>query len=247
MRRRSFRLVAGALVLAAPLLTSCGFGKATDRVYTPAAGTNERTQDIKVLSAVVVSAQPDSGTFIATFSNSADSLDAVTFDGLQGAGEWTDLQVGDVDQADIPARGFVNLADGGGVPIDGDFFPGDVMSLTLTFGNGQSTTMGVPVVYACDEWTGLDSSASSAGSSSSSPSASASESVSPGDVPTDDATDATGSEGEDSTDEETPIEPESVSPSATASPSGSSSSESASSSSGSSAQAYDCNSVLEEQ
>ncbi|QIG44578.1 hypothetical protein G5V58_18905 [Nocardioides anomalus] len=226
MRRRSFRLVAGALVLAAPLLTSCGFGKATDKVYTPAAGTNERTQDIKVLSAVVVSAQADSGTFIATFSNSADSLDAVTFDGLEGAGEWTDLQVGDVEQADIPARGYVNLADDGGVPIDGDFFPGDFMQLTMTFGNGQSTTMGVPVVYACDEWSGLDTSASAPLAPSAS--SSASESVSPGDVPTDGT-----SESADPGDEETPIEPEG---SSSASPSASAT-----------AQPYDCNSVLEEQ
>ena len=42
--RRSLRLVAGALVLALPLLGSCGFGKATDRVYTQAAGTNDRDE-----------------------------------------------------------------------------------------------------------------------------------------------------------------------------------------------------------
>ena len=47
--RRSLRLVAGALVLALPLLGSCGFGKATDRVYTPAAGTNDRDGDVDVL------------------------------------------------------------------------------------------------------------------------------------------------------------------------------------------------------
>jgi len=38
--RRSPRLVAGALVLALPLLGSCGFGKATDRPNTQAAGIN---------------------------------------------------------------------------------------------------------------------------------------------------------------------------------------------------------------
>ena len=58
--RRSLRLVAGALVLALPLLGACGFDKATDRVYTPAAGTNYRSGDIDVLSAVIVSAQPGS-------------------------------------------------------------------------------------------------------------------------------------------------------------------------------------------
>ena len=67
--RRSLRLMAGALVLALPLLGSCGFNKATDKVYTPGAGTDDRTGDVDILSAVIVSAQPGSGTFIATLSN----------------------------------------------------------------------------------------------------------------------------------------------------------------------------------
>ena len=52
--RRSLRLAVGALVLALPLLGSCGFDKATDKVYTPAAGTNDRDGDVDVLSAVIV-------------------------------------------------------------------------------------------------------------------------------------------------------------------------------------------------
>jgi hypothetical protein len=63
--RRSLRLVVGALVLALPLLASCGFDKATDQVYTPGAGTDDRSGDVDVLSAVIVSAQPGPGTFIA--------------------------------------------------------------------------------------------------------------------------------------------------------------------------------------
>ena len=70
--RRSLRLVAGALVLALPLLSSCGFGKATDRVYTQAAGTNNRDADVHVLSAVIVAAQPDSGTCLLYTSDAAD-------------------------------------------------------------------------------------------------------------------------------------------------------------------------------
>ena len=65
--RRSFALTAAALALAAPALTSCGFDYATDRIYTPATGVNNRDGDVDVLGAVVVSSQADSGTFIATF------------------------------------------------------------------------------------------------------------------------------------------------------------------------------------
>lgn len=181
--RRSLRLVAGALVVATPLLGSCGFGKATDRPYTPGEGTNERSGDVKVLNAVVVSAQPESGTFIASLSN--NGAEETSFEGLEGAGDWSAaLTVGEVDPAvELPVRGFANLAEEGGVPVSGDFEPGDFLSLTLSF-DGDTVTMNVPVVFACDEFTGLDSSAG--GGTSEEPTES--ESPSPGEVPTEDAT-----------------------------------------------------------
>jgi hypothetical protein len=195
--RRSLRLVAGALVLALPLLGSCGFDKATDRVYTPGAGVNNRDGDIKVLSAVIVAAQADSGTFIATLSNDTPKLEDVTLTGVAGSGDWSDLTVEPSDLSiEIPARGFVNLVNEDPITVRGDFTPGQVAELTLTFDSGDSVTMDVPVVYACNYYEGLDSSASepsesaspsgspSAGevseSPSESPSSSASASASPG-------------------------------------------------------------------
>ena len=180
--RRSLRLVAGALVLAVPLLGSCGFDKATDRVYTPAAGTNYREGDVAVLSAVIVAAQPDSGTFIASLSNQT-SKDDFTLTGVAGAGDWSDLQIAPSDLSiDIPARGFVNLVDEEPITVKGDFDPGRFAELTLTFDSGDTVTMDVPIVFACNSYAGLDSSAEEP---SESPSESASESPSPGDVPTD--------------------------------------------------------------
>jgi hypothetical protein len=176
--RRSLRLVAGALVLALPLLGSCGFDKATDRVYTPAAGVNNRDGDIKVLSAVIVAAQADSGTFIATLSNDTPKLENVTLTGVAGAGDWSDLTVEPSDLSiEIPARGFVNLVDEDPIIVRGDFTPGQVAELTLTFDTGDTVTMDVPVVYACNYYEGLDRSASEP-----SESASPSESPSPGEV-----------------------------------------------------------------
>ena len=67
--RRSLALATGALVLAVPALTSCGFDYATDRIYTQAAGVNDRDATVDVLGAVVVSAEEGSGIFVASFSN----------------------------------------------------------------------------------------------------------------------------------------------------------------------------------
>jgi hypothetical protein len=176
--RRSLRLLAGALVLALPLLGSCGFDKATDRVYTPAAGTNNREGDVKVLAAVIVAAQADSGTFIASLSNDDPKLEDATLTGVAGAGDWSDLTVEPSDLSiDIPARGFVNLVDEDPITVRGDFTPGEAAELTLTFESGDSVTMDVPVVYACNYYEGLDKSASEP-----SESASATSSPSPGDV-----------------------------------------------------------------
>jgi hypothetical protein len=189
--RRSIRVVAVALVLALPLLSSCGFDRRTNMIYTPAAGTDYREGQVNVLSAVVVSAQPASGTFIATLSNTSPEEPA-TFEGLSGAAEWQDLQVDDVDPIELPPRGYVNLADEGGVHIAGDFTPGQIMSLTLSFDSGDSVTMKVPVVYACDEYAGLDT-------SSGSPTASAepedTDSPSPGEVPSESSSTGAGGSG----------------------------------------------------
>src|SRR3954468_13507388 len=104
--RRSLRLAAGVLVLALPLLGSCGFNKASQQIYTPSAGMNNREGDVDVLSAVIVSAQPGSGTFLASLSNNVTDK-AYTLTGVAGAGDWSDLTVEPADLSiQIPARGF---------------------------------------------------------------------------------------------------------------------------------------------
>lgn len=181
--RRSLRLVAGALVLAVPLLGSCGFDKATDRVYTPAAGTNNRDGDVDVLSALIISAQPGSATFVASLSNNSSSKD-FQLTSVKGSGKWSDLTVDPADvTVDIAPRGFVNLLDEDPITVTGDFTPGQVAELTISFDSGDAVTMDVPVVYACNDFAGLDVSEQSP-----SESASPSDDVSPGDVPTDGTT-----------------------------------------------------------
>ena len=45
----------------------------------------------------------------------------------------------------------VNLADEGGILVSGDFDAGQVVPLTLTYADGGTTELNVPVVTACDE------------------------------------------------------------------------------------------------
>ena len=183
--RRSLRLVAGALVLALPALGSCGFGKATDQVSTPAAGTNDRDGDVKVLSAVIVAAQPGSGTFVASLSNNtSDNVDA-TLTGVAGAGEWSNLAVEPAElSVDIPARGLVNLVDEDPIVVSGDFDAGQVAELTLSFESGDTVSMDVPIVFACSSYDGLDASQQGPKESES-----PTTEPSPGDEPTDEPTD----------------------------------------------------------
>ncbi len=158
--RRSARLLAaaGALLLAAPVLASCGFDYATDRTYTPAGGVNDRDAKVDVLGAVVVSAQEGSGTFIATFANNSVD-DTATVESIEGTGDDSALEVTGVNDLEIPAGGMVNLADEDKpVVVKGDVKAGAFVSLKVSFGSGESVTVKVPTVADCFEWAGLDKS-----------------------------------------------------------------------------------------
>ena len=154
--RTSARLLAsaGALVLATSL-SSCGFNYATDRVYTPAAAVNERTASVDVLGAVVVSAQEGSGTFIASFANN-DQLEPATVESIEGAGDDATLEVKKFRPIEVGPGQLVNLATEGGIVLEGDFGPGDFVTVAITFGDGESVEMDVPVYPPCNEFEGLD-------------------------------------------------------------------------------------------
>jgi hypothetical protein len=157
--RMSARVLAAAGALAlATVLSSCGFDYATDRTYTPAAGVNDRDAMVDVLGAVVVSAQPGSGTFIASFANN-DQEKPATVTSLAGAGEDSDLKVDAFEPIQVGPGALVNLATEGGIVITGDAVDsGAFVTLEIGFGDGQSVQMDVPVVPPCNEYEGLDES-----------------------------------------------------------------------------------------
>ncbi|MQW76166.1 hypothetical protein GHK92_09790 [Nocardioides sp. dk4132] len=150
--RRKLTLAVSATVLAVPVLSSCGFDYATDRVYTPAAGTNNRDEDVDVVGAVVVAAQPGSGTFVAGLSNN-DPDEPRTL--VSVAGEGVNLK--GLKDLEIPPRGYVNLADED-VHVDGEVAAGGYVTLQLEFDTGDAVELNVPVVTNCDEFEGMDTS-----------------------------------------------------------------------------------------
>src|ERR1700754_848429 len=129
--RRTLALAICVLAVCAPALTSCGFDYATDRIYTPATGVNNRDASVDVLGAVIVSAQDNSGTFIASFSNN-NSLETATVETLEGVDQ-AQVTADEFAPIPVPPGALVNLADGEGIPVQGDFAAGEFVPVTLKF------------------------------------------------------------------------------------------------------------------
>jgi hypothetical protein len=162
--RMSARVLAAAGALAlATVLSSCGFDNATDRVYTPAAGVNDRDANVDVLGAVVVSAQKGSGTFIASFANN-DQEKPATVSSLAGAGKDADVQVDPFPPIQIDPGQLVNLAIDGGIVVSGPkIASGDFVTLAIGLGDGETVEMDVPIMPPCNEYAGLDHSGDGSG------------------------------------------------------------------------------------
>lgn len=168
--RRSTALTLGALLLGAPLLSSCGFNMATDRPYTPGSGVNDQTKSVDVLNAAIVSKADGSGTFIASFANNNPTQPVqVTGVAMDAAGAPANSLSGAID---VPAGGLTNLAQKNqGVALSGSFKLGDFVPLQISFSTGEQVRVEVPVVLDANQYAGLDT-ASQGASASSSPSAS---------------------------------------------------------------------------
>lgn len=135
------------MLLLAATTASCGFDYATDRVYTPADGVNNRDGEVDVLNAVVVWNGEGKGRFLASLvNNSLEAPDQLT--ALTG-----DVEAEKVPTAEIPLGGILNLASTP-TPIDvtGEFAEGDMVTVTLDFENADSATLEIPVVAARDQY-----------------------------------------------------------------------------------------------
>ena len=143
LRRRT----AIAALLLAPALTACGFNAQTDQVYQPAVGVNDRSGDVDILNALIVSGEDGSGTFAGTLVNKDTTQDA-TLDTVSGPGVTASRTT-----VDVPAAGNARLAESGDLTLEGSSIkPGRFVELTFSFSNGQTTTMKVPVVEAAGDY-----------------------------------------------------------------------------------------------
>lgn len=154
--------LASSLLLLAGTTASCGFDYATDRVYTPADGVNNRDGEVDVLNAVIVWDGEGKGRFLASLvNNSLEGPDRLTSVG----GE---VEAKRVPTADIPAGGLLNLAstptpiavvgavieegENGGEDTRFEFDEGDMVEVTLSFEVAEPATLVVPVVAARDQY-----------------------------------------------------------------------------------------------
>jgi hypothetical protein len=150
-----------AIAALLPLLAACGFSAQTDQVYQAPVGVNDRSGDVDILNALVVSGQDGSGTFAGTLVNTVDKND--TLDSVSGSGITAARRT-----VEVPADGAVPLADKGEITLTGSTIKaGSFVELTFGFGSGQTTTMKVPVVDATGDYTDVPLPSSSASTSTS--------------------------------------------------------------------------------
>ncbi|MDX6300411.1 MAG: hypothetical protein QOF53_1625 [Nocardioidaceae bacterium] len=144
------RLAAVVLALAVPVLSSCtvNFGEQTDQPYNPSAGVDDRTGEVDVLNALVVSGAKGSGTVIATLVNN-NQTKSDSLRGVSGAGSDSSVKVTPGGKTTIPPGGLLNLANDGRVFVRGArVVPGNFVSLTFTFQRARAITVDVPVLNA---------------------------------------------------------------------------------------------------
>ncbi len=156
MQHRLLVSAATVVALAAPL-SSCGFDYATDREYSVTSANENRDGVVDVLGAVVVSAAEGSGTFVASFSNN-DETKEQTFTAVTG--QDTTVTAAEFEPITVPPGGLVNLAEpAADIVLTGEFAAGDVVPLTVDFGNGERVSLNVPVVSDdTGYWEGMDAS-----------------------------------------------------------------------------------------
>lgn len=150
--RRSAALAVGALAIV-PTLSSCGFTYATDRVYTPAAGINDRSGTVDILGAVVVASRPGEGTLVASLSNNS-STQTIALQGVNPAAD-EQLKVAQFPEISLKPLKNADLAQDA-IGVTGEYGAGDVLTLSFVFSDGETTTMEVAVVTNCDEFAGYD-------------------------------------------------------------------------------------------
>jgi hypothetical protein len=148
--RRS--IAAAAVVLAVPALAGCGvnFGAQTDQVYNPSVGVDDRSGQVDVLNALIVSGSDGSGTVVASLSNN-DQEHEDTLKSVTGAGADASLEITTGGDTTIPAGGLLNMATKSKVFAHGkQITAGSFVDITFNFDRAGAVTVDVPVVSSAN-------------------------------------------------------------------------------------------------
>ncbi len=146
--------LAAALLLSVPALAACTTA-ATEQIYTPAQGVNDRDGKVDVLNAVIVSDGKDGGRLIAGLVNN-DQVDADTLTGVTVAEGDARVSVGQGEKQ-IPPSGLLQLADDDAAEIlVSGVSPGRYARFTFSFANAEPATLNVPVVPAGEDFADVE-------------------------------------------------------------------------------------------
>jgi len=147
------------LVLAATLTaTGCAssFDAQTNQPYQPAEGVNDRSGEVYVISALVVTDDEGNGTAVAGLVNERaepDTLRTVSATGPDGNSVSVTMPDGPVE---IPGRELVQIGYEGLVRLESDTIEaGDYITLDFTFANAAPVQLEVPVVLAGSDYTDI--------------------------------------------------------------------------------------------
>jgi copper(I)-binding protein len=145
--------LATALLLSVPTLAACA-AAATNEVYTPTKGVNNRDGQVDVLHALVVSDGKDGGRLVAGLVNSDQSQED-TLTGVSADGGTAQVKLGD-GETTIPAGGLLQLAndDAAQVLVSG-VKAGGYVRVTFQFADADPATLNVPVVQPGPDFEGV--------------------------------------------------------------------------------------------
>jgi hypothetical protein len=146
-------VVAAVGLLAAGALSACGTNMEaqTNAIYDAGPGVNVRGGGVDVLNALVVSNPDGTGTLSVALVNQADEADEVTSVEISSEGEPVNVQTEGLPLELAPSPpNPVQLDDEAPVYVE-EAETGLVLTLTMTFKNGEPVEAEVPVVQRGDD------------------------------------------------------------------------------------------------
>lgn len=148
--RHTLRLAALGVLVSAPLLASCGFDEATNRINQLAPAVTVHADQVTLSNVIVVSEEEGSGTLHGLLA-SRNAEDTITLTGVEGE----DVTVTEAEVELAPfGRGQLEES---GFRVDGESVaPGRVLPMTFVFDDGSEVVVDTIVKRACGQYTGLD-------------------------------------------------------------------------------------------